>query len=287
MSLFRVVALAAFVSVAPIGVSHVLAQVAPPVASSISPETVSVPASQGRTFELKIWRAANERAVIVFDPGGGGRPAGYQRMLSALAAKGFTVIAPVHVDGLARGDLSGTNGPDSFSGRVESLAIARGYAKATHPGRPLVAAGHSFGTMMSLISVGAVTPAGPQADPDIKAVIAFSSPGVIQGLMNRDSYARVATPTLLITGDADVVPGFVTDWRDHRAAFDTSKPGDKMLLVFEGGGHDLVATADAADFELMVETTTAFVEAYALGSKPALEKLRAMKPVPGVSVERR
>jgi hypothetical protein len=140
---------------------------------------------------------------------------------------------------------------------------------------------------MSLIEAGALTPAGPRGDPDIRAVVAISSAGDIPGVIREQTYAGVTTPLLQVTGDADLVDGWVTDWRAHRSAFDRSPPGDKLLAVFEGGSHTMVGDADAADFAFLARLTTTFMQAYGLGDAAARARLDTLEPPRGVSLERR
>ena len=249
-------------------------------------QVVRLPASAGRELEVRVWAARNPTAVVVFSAGGGGQPAAYERMMRAMAEEGFTVIAPVHRDALARGDLSGSGGPDSFGSRLEDLAIARGYAGATLSGLPLVVMGHSFGSLMSSLAIGASTPAGAQGDPSIKALVAFSSPGIIPGLMTPDTYRNLSAPVLVVTGDHDVVPGFVMDWRSHRALYDqSSMPGSALVIVPEAD-HNLVVSADDATFAAVVDLTATFIRAEALGDAAARARLSRIE-IRGATIERR
>jgi alpha-beta hydrolase superfamily lysophospholipase len=174
-----------------------------------------------------------------------------------------------------------------FTTRIVDLAVVRGYVKASHPGKPLIAAGHSFGSLNALMEAGAVTIAGPQGDTDVKAVVALSSPGLIPDLITPATFAPVTAPVLMVTGDADLVQGFVTNPLDHRAPFDTSAPGDKMLVTFAGGDHSLIANADAADFELIAATTVDFMRAHALVDAAAQARLDTLTAPEGVTIERR
>ncbi len=249
-------------------------------------QVVRLPASAGRELEVRVWAARNPTAVVVFSAGGGGQPAAYERMMRAMAEKGFTVIAPVHRDALARGDLSGSGGPDSFGSRLEDLAIVRGYAGATHSGLPLVVMGHSFGSLMSSLAIGASTPAGAQGDPSVTALVAFSSPGMIPGLMTPNTYRNLSAPVLVVTGDHDVVPGFVSDWRSHRALYDqSSMPGSALVIVPEAD-HNLVVSADDATFAAVVDLTATFIRAAALGDVAARARLSRIE-IGGATIERR
>lgn len=267
------------------------------VPASVAPSAVAEPskveltAPDGRKIDVTVWTAVPERGVVVYSHGHGGRPEAYNRLLSRWVADGFSVVAPLHVDSLAHAQRAQFDGPTGFGARLADLATVRGFVKATHTGKPLIVAGHSYGSLMSMIQAGAVTPAGALGDAEIDAVIGISSAGDLPGLITPESYAGVTTPTLIITGDQDLVPGYVTDWRAHRSAFDRSPAGanlgDKMLVVYEGGDHSLVGNADAEDFALMVAVTTDFMEAHALKDAAADARLDALIAPAGVSIERR
>lgn len=248
---------------------------------------VELTAPDGRKIDVSVWQAADERGVVVFSHGYNGSPRAYERILSRWVADGFTVVAPLHVDSLRHPDHANYDGQKAFTTRIVDLAVVRGYVRAAHAGKPIIAAGHSFGSLMSLIEGGAVTVAGQLGDQDVKAIIAFSSAGDLQGVVNPDTYTRLHTPTLMITGDQDLVEGYVTDWHDHRSPFDRSPAGDKMLLIFAGADHSLVRNADAADFDLIAQTTTDWLEAYGLGDAAARARLDALTAPDGVTLERR
>ncbi|MCS6624652.1 alpha/beta hydrolase [Roseibacterium beibuensis] len=256
-------------------------------APASAPAHIELSAPDGRAIDVSVWRAADERGVVVFSHGYNGSPAAYGRILSEWVDAGFTVVAPLHVDSLRHPRHAEFDGPAAFTTRIVDLAVVRGFVKAEHAGKPIVAAGHSFGSLMSTIAGGARTVAGPQGDPAVRAVVALSSAGDLQGVILPDSYAGLTVPTLMITGDDDLVPQYVTDWRAHRSAFDRSPAGGKMLLVFEGGDHSLIRNADEADFDLIARASTAFMEAHALGDPEALATLEALAAPDGVTIERR
>lgn len=267
--------------------SPVLAQAAA-AASSATPAThVALSAPDGRAIDVSVWSAKDEQAVIVFSHGWNSDPARYHRIIKYWTDHGFTVIAPMHTDSLQHPRHAEGDQRSFVMTRIVDHAVVRGYAQASHPGKPMIAAGHSFGSFNSLMAAGAVSVAGPLGDPAVKAVIAISTPGVVQGLVSPSTYATVAAPVLIVTGDADLVQGFVTDPRDHRAAFDTSPAGDKMLMTFAGGDHGFIGKADPADFELMAATTVDFMRAHALDDEAAHARLDALTAPEGVTIERR
>lgn len=252
-----------------------------------TPPAVETLTVQNRSVELQVWPAVGEpRAIIAFSHGMGGAPAAYHRLLETWQAAGFTVLAPLHVDSLRHPDRASFNGPTGFFARIADMAAVREAARQRAPGKPLIAAGHSYGSLLSAMAGGAVTVAGPQADPDVDAIVLLSSPGVVPGLVTPDTYRAVATPSLTVTGDADLVPNFVTDWTAHRLPFDGASGNGHLLLIFAGGDHALVANADAEDFALLSGATVDFIAATTLGDEAAAARLAALQ-ADGLTVERK
>ena len=264
------------------------AQQAPTAAvAPATPTLVQLPAPDGRTIDVSVWQAADEQAVVVFGHGWGAFPGAYHKIIEYWVAHGFTVVAPMHTDSMRHPQRAEQTPQTIFTTRIVDLAVVRGYVKAQHPGKPLVAAGHSFGSLNALMEAGAETAAGSQGDADVKVVVALSSPGLIPNVVTPATFATVTTPVLMVTGDADLVQGFVTDPVDHRAPFDHSPAGDKMLLTFAGGDHSLIGNADAADFDLIAATTLDFMRAHALNDAVAQARLNALTAPEGVTIERR
>lgn len=284
---FKLAAFALSLALAPLAPAFAQTGPASATAPAFAATHVELAAPDGRKIDVSVWQAADERGVVVFSHGFGGSPSAYERILSRWVADGFTVVAPLHVDSQRHPEHDSFNGQAAFRTRIVDLAVVRGYVRAAHAGKPMIAAGHSFGSLMSLIEAGAVTAAGPLGDQDVKAVIAFSSAGDLQRVILPDTYASLHAPTLMITGDADLVEGYVTDWRDHRGPFDRSPPGDKMLLVFAGADHSLVRNAAAPGFELIARTTLDWMEAYGLGDAAARARLDALTTPEDVTLERR
>ena len=279
-----------------IGVSLAAAPIAPAFARQVAPAAatagiaathIMVPAPDGRTIDLNVWTAPDEKGVVVYSHGFNGAPAAYQRILSAWAAHGFTVIAPLHVDSLRHPQHDQYDNRQAFTTRLVDLAVARGFARQTHAGKAIVAAGHSFGSLMSIIEGGAVTAAGPLGDPEVKGVIAFSTAGDLPTLIRPTTYQGLSEPLLLVTGDQDRVQGYVTDPADHRHPYELSPAGDKTLITFTGADHELVGNADDADFALLVEATEDFLDAYGLGDAAARARLASLPAPAGVTIERR
>nr|WP_276591684.1 alpha/beta hydrolase [Sphingomicrobium nitratireducens] len=215
-----------------------------------APDRTDTVAVEDRALDLLVWDAQGETpaGIILFGHGHGADPARYEALLEHWAGQGYTVYAPVNVDSRVHPQRDAFTMQTGFIARVTDLQAARAMIAERHPGVPVVLAGHSFGSFLSLLGGGGKTKAMPALDgPPVAGVLAFSTAGRLPPLLDADAYAGLDGPLLLVTGTQDVVPGFVADWRDHRMAFDGSPAGDKTLLVVEGGAHDLVRmTGEAA-----------------------------------------
>lgn len=157
------------------------------------------------------------------------------------------------------------------------------------PNKPVVAAGHSYGSVMAAIAGGALADRGGVRDPSVRAVAMLSSPGVFPGLVTESAYSTLQTPLLLTTGDADVVPGMVPDWRAHLRAYDSSPPGDKLALIAKGGGHFHSLNVEARPPAPTKPTGASllFFRAHALGDASARRQLAALRSTDVAEVHRR
>lgn len=192
----------------------------------------------GRKVAIYSWIAESPRGAVVFSHGAGASPAAYGGLLRQWQAAGLTVYAPLHVDSMEHPDRDKYASLAAvFIPRWRDVSATVAYARAQTPGVKLAAAGHSYGSLFALMMAGGL-PAmfGPPKQP-VDAVVAFSSPGKIQPLVKPDAYGSVRAPLLLLTGDADVVPGAVADWHEHLFAYETSAPGDKYAWVGKGVDH--------------------------------------------------
>lgn len=273
-----------------LAVALILVTAAPGLAEAAAPaapQSLTVPASNGRTIALSIWRAEKPRGVVLFGHGLGGAPAAYSALFQRLVGRGYSVVAPLHVDSRTHPDRAKYDQRAGFGARAEDLMIARGFIHQAFPGQPVALAGHSYGSLFALIGAGASTPAGELKGPPVAAVLAFSSPGAIPGLISPTSFATVATPLMMITGDRDIVPGFVPDPAAHRLPFDGAKPGDKWLVTVKGGEHDLVAETDKPAHGAVTDLSLAFLDAYVGQDKAARATLDAADSTSLLSIEKR
>ncbi|MET0336645.1 MAG: alpha/beta hydrolase [Caulobacter sp.] len=246
-------------------------------AEAAADATVTIPV-QGREVSLSLWKPASPRGVILFSHGAGSWPWRYHELLSQWRDAGFLVVAPLHMDSQKHPNRQ-TDLKAALGLRVADMVVAGTIADRTAAGLPRGAAGHSYGALGAMIAGGALEPMISARDKQVKAVVAISSPGVIPGLIAPNAYQSLAVPSLTITGDADVVPHFVTAPKDHLRAFETAPAGDRYAMVLKGGTHDLIgldftthpATAEAA------AVSTEFLKAEILGDATAAAALKARK----------
>lgn len=267
------IALAAAASVAP-----VLAAPGPSVPLVVSP---------ARSTTMVTWVPAKVRGVVVFSTGHGSWPERYDAVVTAWRDAGFAVVAPVHVDSMHYPDRAKFTMQASFMERIADQRAAIAYAAKTWPGKPLVAAGHSFGTLIALCLGGGLPQIAPFREPAVRAVVGFSSPGRIPGLVTDKAYASEAVPMMIVTGDADVVPGFVSDWHDHLFPVQSAPAGGKIALTYRGGGHDLIGKPEAPGHADAIVQSVRFLKAYALNDTAARKALTTAADTPQATWLRR
>ena len=224
--------------------------------------------------------------MIIFGHGQGSDPQSYASLVTKWQDAGYTVVAPLAVDSLKHPDRAKFTQMTGFMARLEDLQALRADVAARYPGKPVFLAGHSYGSLFSLYGAGAAGPMGPVAGPPVAGTIALSSPGAIPGLITDATFAGVKGPLLVVTGDADIIPGLVPDWKAHRLPFDTSAAGGKMLLVFKGGNHNLPVDGSAKQRDAIARITIDFLDA-GVGSAGGQLKLKAEKSSSLYTVERR
>lgn len=256
-----------------------LAFVAAPALAHAAAATSTTTLKVGdRDVELTIVRPDAPKGVVIFSHGAGGWPAAYGALFDLWSQAGFMVVAPQHVDSQKnpqRADLR-----TAFPLRLADLAAAADYAAKAAPGLPTASAGHSYGSLMSLIRGGALEGMIPAQDPRTKAVLCFSSPGVIKGLIGPTAYQGVKGPMMMITGDKDVLPGMIEDWHEHLYPFDTSAAGGKYLWVGKGVGHSMSYQPQALGFPEASALSVAFLKAKVLGDAAAEAALAAQASTP-------
>jgi len=252
--------------------------------TSTSTTTIKV---ADRDLQLTVIRPDAPKGVVVFSHGAGGAPDGYAGLLDIWAKAGFLIVAPLHVDSLKHPDHAKYDLRSAFPARLADLAAASAYVAQAAPGLPVAAAGHSYGSLMSLIRGGAMSGMIPAQDPNVKAVLCFSDAGVVKGLIGPTAYAGLKTPMLMVTGDKDVMPGMFDDWKEHLYAFDTSPAGEKYAWIGKGTDHGLAHHPDAPGFAEAATLSANFLKAEVLGDAGAKAALAAQASTAAAEFKRR
>ncbi|MBA3928999.1 MAG: alpha/beta hydrolase [Xanthomonas sp.] len=237
--------------------------------------TVPLQVSPERATTMAVWEPAQVRGVVLFSSGHGSWPERYDGVLTAWRDAGFAVVAPLHVDSVKYPEREKFSMQQGFGERLADMKAASAYVAKRWPGAPVAAGGHSYGTLISLALGGAMADMAPLRDPSVVAVVGYSSPGRIPGLVTPTTYASVAVPVLIVTGDQDLVPGFVTDAKDHLYPVETAPAGGKVALVLAGGSHNLIGGEPVALYERARDVGTAFLQAELLRDAAAAKTLAA------------
>lgn len=205
-------------------------------------ETLVLKGPHGRSISASEWRPKTRpRGLILFSHGAASSPRYYEAIILPWVEAGYRVLAPLHVDSLEHPDTARFPGLASWKARIEDMRALSAYVGR----RPWIAAGHSYGGLVALTLGGAeaVPPqgiSGSLADPQVRAVIAFSPPAPIPALITQQGYATLKVPALIQTGTADLVPGMTgtEGWTGHLAPFHAAAMnGQRYALVLEGVDH--------------------------------------------------
>lgn len=239
---------------------------------AIAASETSMAAPNGRAVPMTIIAPTRRGRypLIAFSHGNFAAPSRYRAMLDPIAAAGYVIVAPMHVDS----ELMPHDKPPSqatvWQTRNEDLALALGATPANADRRRRGVMGHSYGALNAQVAAGAVPanpPPGRQTLP--QTLVAWSPPGPFPGLIEPDGWSSITTPSLTITGTADIMPGFIDTWELHRAAHDQTPKGKRWLWVGNGINHyfggmfgrEKPASADDQRlFGRAVATTIAFLD---------------------------
>ncbi|MEP0392982.1 MAG: hypothetical protein ABJ205_11355 [Erythrobacter sp.] len=222
------------------GQSHEFTLSAKTLSGRLVPITVFAPLESGRY------------PLAVFSHGAFAAPDRYRAMLAPIAAAGFIVVAPMHIDSEDFDDDIPPTQSDIWLTRNADMALAlnppSSITKRLSDGgltidqERTVAIGHSYGALVAQLTAGAKAIESADALTDrrnlgVSAVVGWSPPGPMPGVITKQGWSSLAVPALTITGTKDVFPGFVDDWRSHTTSYENGPSGLSSLWVGEGVDH--------------------------------------------------
>lgn len=240
---------------------------------AIAVTETSMTAPNGRAVPMTIIAPTGRGRypVIAFSHGNFAAPSRYRAMLDPVAAAGYVVVAPMHVDS----ELMPHDKPPSqatvWQTRNEDLALALAATPRNADRRRRGVMGHSYGALNAQVAAGAV-PANPPSSRSSalpQTLVAWSPPGPFPGLIEPAGWSSIATPALSITGTADILPGFIDKWELHKVAHEQTPKGNRWLWVGNGINHYFggmfgrekpASPDDQRLFARAVATTVAFLD---------------------------
>jgi dienelactone hydrolase len=204
------------------------------------------------TTEILLPKEPGAYPLVLFSHGAFASHERYRKLLSPIASAGYIVVAPVHRDSEAL-QLKIKASPETvWATRNEDIAVmadapvllrealqTSGYRfKGTSTG----VIGHSYGALIAQLAAGAKQRFSDGRTVQYRhaavgAVIAFSPPGQAPANLPQTDWSNITVPSLVITGTADVLPGFIDDWRDHLISYNAQEAGEKWLWIGSGIDH--------------------------------------------------
>ncbi|MFK7829366.1 MAG: alpha/beta hydrolase family protein [Congregibacter sp.] len=271
--------------------------------------TFSLDAPQGREVPVLAsypQSACDPCRLVVFSHGAFAAPERYRRLSDVWARAGFVVVAPMHVDSELNASRDEYDRAATMRTRFEDFALL-----ATGPQlrtvlaergvtlmEKIIATGHSYGALIAQVAGGASVGGGAiipesllQARERVLGVVALSPPGPFPGGVNKENWAQINLPMLVVTGTRDVLPGFVDDWQLHLVSFEAASLAPAYALVFDDADHyfngafgrtvDVLSESVAKSVETLNAHTIEFMRALSVGRKMSAERWLALA-APGV-----
>jgi len=260
-----------------------------------------------RDIPLRItWPAGTDPCpVLIWCHGALGSKDAYQELIRSWVSHGYVVIQPTFGDSLVYLDAEQRRNMGTLAGLVNSPHVLTQWDKRPRevsllidrlpeleqaiPGLAgrldaarLAVGGHSYGAHTSMLLAGVQPRVAWRSmsfrDPRVKAVLLVSPSGTSR-ILTEASFASLAAPALIITGDNDGSPmrgqeDKTGTWR--RAVYDHAPPGDRYLLWIKDAHHNFGGISGAARWsgagpdnpaqvELVRTTCLAMLDAYVKG----------------------
>lgn len=213
-------------------------------------------------------RAPGTYPLVLFSHGAFSAGDMYDDLLCAWAKHGYAVFAPTHIDSTKRGtERYDQRATAKWPTRVRELVTLLDRAERGDldlPGfegeldtKRVAAIGHSLGALITMALSGLATVDAESdtrieyRDPRVDVFVSLAGPGELP-FVPADAWAQLTLPGLVLTGTKDVAMGDTgRSWTWRRQSFDLAPPGDKYLLVIDGGDHYLGGQVGRDDLPLV------------------------------------
>jgi pimeloyl-ACP methyl ester carboxylesterase len=241
-----------------------------PAGSALGARSVPLQDARGQAFEAMLWEPAQPDGLVLYLHGLGGHPR--RQRASAIAAclqQNLAVLAPVHLDGTRNALLNRLDLQGGYTARIAQTNACATFIDERWPKLPVAVMGYSYGTLFATMLGGALPGAGAAPWRRVAGIACYSSPGVLPMMDRNTAFSSLRVPMMFVTGTRDVVPGYVSDWRDHQAYFDGAptlgRAASHVEVVVPGAGHGLINEAPAA----LLKASAQFLrQAMQVGARP-------------------
>ncbi|MEM8937080.1 MAG: serine hydrolase [Pseudomonadota bacterium] len=213
-----------------------------PIEPATVSETTTISTTGGRSVTVRSLASLEICSAcppILFSHGAFSTIGAYDAVLEPLARAGHRVLIPQHVDAADHPERESYAPEDWLLLRLEDSQAVINQMIAPSAD-DWIAAGHSFGALVAQILGGAEHPSRTFIE-DIETypvrVIALSPPGLVADYIERDIFAAIKSPMLVVTGTDDIVPMFAENWCDHLVSHEEAAAGVSSALVFDGKDH--------------------------------------------------
>lgn len=269
-------------------------------------------APDGRIVKVRLAAPAKPQdnlGFIAFSHGANSSGALYDAIIGPIAAAGYLVAAPTHVDfegnpDRAKFDQAAVQATRLVDMRIvldrkDALAAAAASAAGRLGDGRIAVAGHSYGALVAQQLIGASIGrmgAAPTSARDGRAVcaLAISPPGPVPGFLDPSIWDGLAAPMMVTTGTKDTLPNFRDRWELVLASYERTpvKPAYAVVApdvdhYFGGliGRLTVPGPRQTAQLALTAAASVAFLNAQLKGEGAPLAAMTAAGPriFPGLS----
>jgi len=272
--------------------------------NSVNQQVINLADQEGRG--LKVWLGLPEvkekaaKPYLVFSHGAFSSPERYEKLLKPFVQAGYIVAAPWHIDSEDIVKATPLTPQKNWIERRKDIAALLQETDLFDPYLKdqgveidldsIGVFGHSYGgfTVQAFAGAYAVDPADgvnkTEYTNSVRAVLAYSPPGPIASFINDNAWQKLAAPSMVVSGDADVLPGFIDDWKLHLVSYETAPAGNNWAFIGVGADHYFgkqigrLGTPDPNQieaFDASITTSLAFMDFYLKDRQDALDCLKS------------